>query len=188
MEAIRKYFKVQLPKYLKGLPLPRTFNGFLKLKQEEWIYLAPLLVTIAVLLYSLFFLGKSAPKQAKAGRVNRTIQLDKEKVVDFVHVTEIEDLCVKSKGKCSICRCWKSKKVSLWRLTNDGRQTADHTLPCCVAVPVLRWQPRQAQRGDWCVFLSVFVCGLSLCLTKRLLSHVTCLGDNVGPLVLQKAA
>lgn len=125
MEAIRKYLKVQLPKYLKGLPLPRTFNGFLKLKQEEWIYLAPLLVTIAVLLYSLFFSGKSAPKQAKAGRVNRMIQLEKEKVVDFVDVTEIEDLCAKGKGKCTVCRCWKSKKVSIHDGRHDGRMLDD---------------------------------------------------------------
>jgi hypothetical protein len=90
------------------LPLPRTFSGFLKLKQEEWVYLAPLLITIAALLFSLFSGGG---KSSKPGRVNRHVQLEKDKVADFLDVKEIEELCEKGKGKCVVCRCWKSKKV-----------------------------------------------------------------------------
>ncbi|KAE8912405.1 hypothetical protein PF005_g14351 [Phytophthora fragariae] len=105
MDVIRKYLKSDLPRYLKGLPLPRTFSGFLKLKQDEWLYLAPLLITIFVLGLSLFA-GKSS---AKPGRVNRKVQLEKEKVVDFVSVPDVEDM-IKEKGKCTVCRCWKSKK------------------------------------------------------------------------------
>ncbi|KAJ0406504.1 hypothetical protein P43SY_001435 [Pythium insidiosum] len=110
MEAVRNYLKVQLPRYLKGLPLPRTFKGFLKLKQEEWLYLAPLLITIGVLLFTLL---APSGKSSKPGRVNRQIQLEKEKVVDFMEVKEIEDLVTKGKGKCAVCRCWKSKKFPL---------------------------------------------------------------------------
>ncbi|KAJ0410581.1 hypothetical protein ATCC90586_007414 [Pythium insidiosum] len=65
MEAVRNYLKVQLPRYLKGLPLPRTFKGFLKLKQEEWLYLAPLLITIGVLLFTLL---APSGKSSKPGR------------------------------------------------------------------------------------------------------------------------
>lgn len=103
--------QVDLPRYLKGLPLPRTFNGFLKLKQDEWLYLAPLLIAIFVLLFSIFAGGKSGPKDPKGLRVNRKIQLEKEKVADVIPVTEIEEIAKGKDGKCAMCRCWKSKKV-----------------------------------------------------------------------------
>ncbi len=99
---------------MKGLPLPRTFSGFLKLKQDEWIYLAPLLITIAVLLFTLLAPGGNS---SKPGRVNRKVHLEKDKVVDFADVKEIEDLCEKGKGKCVVCRCWKSKKVGMYTCT-----------------------------------------------------------------------
>lgn len=131
MEVVRKYLKVQLPKYLKGLPFPRTFSGFLKLKQEEWLYLAPLLVTIAVLLFSLFSPGSSA----KPGRVNRQVHLEKEKVVDFLEVKEIEDLVTKGKGKCAVCRCWKSKKFPLCDGTHmkHNKETGDNVGPLVIS-------------------------------------------------------
>ncbi|KAG3254243.1 hypothetical protein PI124_g1195 [Phytophthora idaei] len=105
MDVIRKYLKSDLPRYLKGLPLPRTFSGFLKLKQDEWMYLAPLFITIFVLGLTLFA-GKC---NTKPGRVNHKVQLEKEKVVDFVSIPDVEDV-IKSKGKCTLCRCWKSKE------------------------------------------------------------------------------
>uniref|UniRef100_K3WAJ6 Iron-binding zinc finger CDGSH type domain-containing protein n=1 Tax=Globisporangium ultimum (strain ATCC 200006 / CBS 805.95 / DAOM BR144) TaxID=431595 RepID=K3WAJ6_GLOUD len=134
MEAIRRYLKVQLPRYLKGLPLPRTFAGFLKLKQEEWMYLMPLLVTIAVLFYSLFFSGKSDSKSAKAFRVNRQVKLEKEKVVDFLDVPEVEDLVNKGKGKCLVCRCWKSKKFPLCDGSHvkHNKETGDNVGPLVI--------------------------------------------------------
>jgi len=62
-----------------------------------------------VLLVSIFAGGKS--KDPRAGRVNRKIELEKEKVANLVPVKEIEELVAKGKGKCAVCRCWKSKKV-----------------------------------------------------------------------------
>ena len=39
------------------------------------------------------------------GRVNKSVSLDKPKVVDFVKSSDIEDA-----GKLVLCRCWKSSK------------------------------------------------------------------------------
>ncbi|TDH69259.1 hypothetical protein CCR75_002581 [Bremia lactucae] len=104
MDAIRRYLKTSLPRYLKGLPLPRTFSGFLKLKYDDWMYLAPLLITILALGLTLFA-GKNS---TKPGRLNRKVQLEKEKVVDFISLPDVEEI-IKTKGKCTLCRCWKSK-------------------------------------------------------------------------------
>lgn len=123
--------QVQLPRYLKGLPLPRTFSGFLKLKQDEWMYLAPLLVTIAILFYSLFFSGKSDSKSSGKLRVNRSVKLEKDKVVDFMDVTDVEELITKGKGKCLVCRCWKSKKFPLCDGSHvkHNKETGDNVGP-----------------------------------------------------------
>ena len=43
-------------------------------------------------------------KKEKRPRINKTIKLEEEKVVDTVNVTDIGD-------KKVFCRCWKSKKV-----------------------------------------------------------------------------
>ncbi|DAZ94410.1 TPA: hypothetical protein N0F65_003439 [Lagenidium giganteum] len=133
MEAIRRYLKVQLPRYLKGLPLPRTFAGFAKLKQDEWMYLAPLLITIGVLIFSLFFSGKSQ-KPARLQRINHTIKLDKEKVVNTVKIPDVEELCDKNGGKCVMCRCWKSKKFPYCdgSHTKHNKETGDNVGPLIV--------------------------------------------------------
>lgn len=143
---------MQLPRYLKDLPLPRTFAGFLKLKQEEWLYLAPLLLTIFVLLVSIFSGGKS--KDPRAMRVNRKIELEKEKVANLVPVKEIEELVTKGKGKCAVCRCWKSKKVRLavaCCLVGVVMRSGAY-VRCLVVmtltVPLLRRRAHEAQQGD----------------------------------------
>jgi hypothetical protein len=111
---------------LKGLPLPRTFSGFSKLTQEEWSYLAPLLITVVVILYSIFSPSKSSTKPSKPSRINKAIQLEKDKVVDTVDIDDVEDLCKKGKGKCAVCRCWKSKKVRRKILTVDHGSLSYH--------------------------------------------------------------
>lgn len=115
MEAISRAIKVQLPNYLKSLPVPSTFGGFLKLTGKEWMRLAPLLVAESLLLYLVIswllrlFSKPAAKKDAHPDWINKTQQKDKEKVADTI---QIEDLAEKA-AYHAFCRCWKSKKVKL---------------------------------------------------------------------------
>ena len=43
--------QVQLPGYLKSLPLPKTLEGFLELTSTQWIELVPFLLMLLILLY-----------------------------------------------------------------------------------------------------------------------------------------
>ena len=90
------------------------------------MYLAPLLITVTVLALTLFT-GKG---NSKPGRVNRKVQLDKEKVVDFMSVPDVEDV-IKAKGKCTVCRCWKSKKFPLCDGSHvkHNKETGDNVGP-----------------------------------------------------------
>ena len=90
------------------------------------MYLAPLLITLAVLAVTLFT-GKGS---SKPGRVNRKVQLEKEKVVDFMSVPDVEDV-IKEKGKCTVCRCWKSKKFPLCDGSHvkHNKETGDNVGP-----------------------------------------------------------
>lgn len=40
-----------MPAYLKAVPLPKTFQGFLNLNREEWLELLPLLILVSILFY-----------------------------------------------------------------------------------------------------------------------------------------
>lgn len=55
-------------------------------------------------------LGKSSSRETKVKkcRVNTSIKLDTEKVVDTL-TSDIEDLPACKDGKVVLCRCWKSK-------------------------------------------------------------------------------
>lgn len=104
MEVISRVIKIQLPNYLRSLPIPSTFGGFLKLSGSEWVQLVPFVVTTSVVVYLVISaLVPSKPKKEEEW-VNKTHQKEKEKVAD---VFQIEDLGDKS----VFCRCWKSKKV-----------------------------------------------------------------------------
>ena len=112
MEAISRAIKVQLPNYLRSLPIPSTFGGFLKLSGKEWGQLAPLLVTVSLVLYLVISslkrsTSKPAAKKPDQDWINKTQQKDKEKVADTI---QIEDLAEKA-AYHAFCRCWKSKKV-----------------------------------------------------------------------------
>ena len=115
MEAISRAIKVQLPNYLKSLPVPSTFGGFLKLTGKEWARLAPLLLAESLLLYLVIswllrlFSKPATKKEAHVDWINKTLQKDKEKVADTI---QIEDLAEKA-AYHAFCRCWKSKKVTV---------------------------------------------------------------------------
>lgn len=114
MEAVSRVIKVQLPNYLRSLPVPSTFGGFLKLSGKEWRQLAPLLLTLSFFIYLVIkrLTRRSASKPTAKKTpdqdwVNKTLQKDKEKVADTI---QIEDLAEKA-AYHAFCRCWKSKKV-----------------------------------------------------------------------------
>jgi len=104
MEVVSRVIRIQLPNYLRSLPIPSTFGGFLKLSGSEWVQLVPFVVTTSVVAYLVVSaLVPSKPKKEEEW-VNKTHQKEKEKVADAF---EIEDLGEKT----VYCRCWKSKKV-----------------------------------------------------------------------------
>ncbi len=112
MEAISRAIKEQLPNYLRSLPIPSTFGGFLKLSGKEWGQLAPLLVSVSLFLYLVISslkrsTSKPAAKKPDQDWINKTQQKEKEKVADTI---QIEDLAEKA-AYHAFCRCWKSKKV-----------------------------------------------------------------------------
>ncbi|OQR85594.1 zinc finger CDGSH domain-containing protein 1 [Achlya hypogyna] len=131
MEAIRHALKVRLPKYLKSLPIPSTVAGLGKLTQEEWLVLAPLLITVAVLLCTIFSGIGGGSKKAAPARINKSVKLESEKVVD---TCDIEDMFQKGSLKCVLCRCWKSKKFPFCdgAHAKHNKETGDNVGPLII--------------------------------------------------------
>ncbi|XP_021101055.1 CDGSH iron-sulfur domain-containing protein 2 isoform X1 [Heterocephalus glaber] len=110
LESVARIVKVQLPAYLKQLPVPESITGFAHLTGEkngtkvaEWLRLLPFLGVLALLGYLAvrpFFPKK---KQQKDSLINLKIQKENPKVVNEIN---IEDLCL---TKAAYCRCWRSK-------------------------------------------------------------------------------
>ncbi|KAF0697907.1 Aste57867_11439 [Aphanomyces stellatus] len=130
MEAIRKVLKIDLPKYLKSLPIPSTVEGITKLTSEEWQILAPFLVAVVVLLVTILssFVGGGSKKSS---RINTAVSLEKDKVVD---TCDIEDMFTKGSLKCVLCRCWKSKKFPYCDGAHNehNKKTGDNVGPLIV--------------------------------------------------------
>ncbi|XP_058049589.1 CDGSH iron-sulfur domain-containing protein 2-like isoform X1 [Ahaetulla prasina] len=107
LDSLARIVKVQLPAYLKRLPLPESVGGFLRLTVSEWLRLLPFLGVLALLGYLAIrpFLPKKKKRQ-KDSLINIKIQKENPKVVNEIN---IEDLC---HTKAVYCRCWRSKTVS----------------------------------------------------------------------------
>ncbi|XP_047574061.1 CDGSH iron-sulfur domain-containing protein 2 [Lutra lutra] len=103
LESVARIVKVQLPAYLKRLPVPESLTGFARLTVAEWLRLLPFLGVLALLGYLSIrpFLPKK--KQQKDSLINLKIQKENPKVVNEIN---IEDLCL---TKAAYCRCWRSK-------------------------------------------------------------------------------
>ncbi|KAL9984448.1 hypothetical protein ACROYT_G006740 [Oculina patagonica] len=132
MEAISRAIKEQLPNYLRSLPIPSTFGGFLKLSGKEWGQLAPLLVSVSLFLYLVISslkrsTSKPAAKKPDQDWINKTQQKEKEKVADTI---QIEDLAEKA-AYHAFCRCWKSKKFPRCdgSHTQHNKETGDNVGP-----------------------------------------------------------
>ena len=102
--------QVQLPGYLKSLPLPKSIGGFGDLNREEWLELLPFILFLVILLYLVFspFLNYITRTKQRRPRVNRKIKLNEPKVAT---VMDIEDVSKEGKDKVAFCRCWRSNKV-----------------------------------------------------------------------------
>ncbi|XP_031727306.1 CDGSH iron-sulfur domain-containing protein 2 [Anarhichas minor] len=103
LESVSRIIKVQLPAYLKKLPLPETIGGFARLTVSEWLRLLPLLGILALLGYLTIRPFMPKKKKQKDSLINLKIQKENPKVVNEI---DIEDL--KSPRVC-YCRCWRSK-------------------------------------------------------------------------------
>uniref|UniRef100_A0A8C5PY69 CDGSH iron-sulfur domain-containing protein 2 n=1 Tax=Leptobrachium leishanense TaxID=445787 RepID=A0A8C5PY69_9ANUR len=103
LEILARVIKVQLPAYLKKLPVPDSIAGFTRLTVSEWLRLLPFLGVMALLGYLAIrpFLAKK--KQQKDSLINLKIQKENPKVVNEIN---IEDLHL---AKAAYCRCWRSK-------------------------------------------------------------------------------
>jgi CDGSH-type Zn-finger protein len=127
MESVYQLIKVALPNYLRGLPVPKSFDGFGKLQYSDWISLILFLHVVLLIIVALvkLFLPRGPTK------INPDIKKDDPKVVDLV---EIEDL---ETEKTAYCRCWKSKKFPLCdgAHSDHNKLTGDNIGPlvvkCC---------------------------------------------------------
>ena len=117
MEAAARFVKVQLPNYLRSLPVPNSFSGCAQLTSRELVQLAPLVIVTSVAVYVVLSAIIPARKKKDSDWVNKDKQKEKPKVADVV---EIEDLGEKT----SFCRCWKSKKVSGTRSGTTGHPSS----------------------------------------------------------------
>ena len=119
MEVVARLIKVQLPNYLRSLPIPATLGGFAQLSGNEWVQLIPFVVTTTVVVYlvvsSVLPSGKSNDASTSSW-VNKDKQKDKDKVADIVDVEDMGE-------KTAYCRCWKSKKVIIKVVHNSTRHT-----------------------------------------------------------------
>lgn len=105
MDGAARFVKVQLPNYLRSLPIPNNFNGFTQLTRAELVQLAPLVIVTSIAVYVVLSALIPSRKKKDSDWINKNKQKEKPKVADVV---QIEDLGEKT----AFCRCWKSQKVS----------------------------------------------------------------------------
>ncbi|XP_004384632.1 CDGSH iron-sulfur domain-containing protein 2-like [Trichechus manatus latirostris] len=125
LDSVVRNVKVQLPAYLKRLPVPESITRFARLTVSEWLRLLPFLGVLALLGYLAVrpFLPKE--KQQKDSLINLKIQKENPKVVNEIN---IEDLCL---TKAVYCRCWRSKMFPVcdWSHNKHNELTGDNVGP-----------------------------------------------------------
>ena len=105
--------QVQLPGYLKSLPLPKTVAGFAELTRDQWLELIPFLLFLFVLLYLIMSpcIGMLTRTKHRRPRVNRKVRMNEPKVADTFDLEDLDKALKDNNGSVSYCRCWKSNKV-----------------------------------------------------------------------------
>ena len=115
LQCIWHYVQVQLPGYLKSLPIPTTVGGFAELTRDQWLQLVPFFLFLFVLLYLLFspFVGMVTSTKQRRPRVNRRQKLNEKKVVNMFDMEDLDKMVKEKNGKVAYCRCWKSATVCM---------------------------------------------------------------------------
>ncbi|XP_055499887.1 CDGSH iron-sulfur domain-containing protein 2 [Leucoraja erinacea] len=103
LDALARIVKVQLPAYLKRIPLPSSLHGFTQLTVVEWLRLLPFLGVLALLGYLAIRPFISRKKQQKDSLINLKIQKENPKVVNEINIEDLQFT------KAAYCRCWRSK-------------------------------------------------------------------------------
>ncbi|KAH9514473.1 hypothetical protein Btru_025345 [Bulinus truncatus] len=107
MESFNTLFKTSLPKYLRSLPIPKTFAGFANTTSDEWIALAPFFLTVTFILYAMVHtICSRRRRRIPKPKVNFHLQKEDSKVVTQMDIEDLGD-------KIAFCRCWRSKKFPL---------------------------------------------------------------------------
>ncbi|BFZ02764.1 hypothetical protein BsWGS_05803 [Bradybaena similaris] len=106
METIHTFLKIVLPKYLKSLPIPKTFSGIAALSGEDYLNLTPFVIIVILIIYSTFKTLLFGRRKVKKPKVNEGIQKEESKVVTQMDIEDIAD-------NIAFCRCWRSKKFPL---------------------------------------------------------------------------
>ncbi|XP_072110891.1 CDGSH iron-sulfur domain-containing protein 2 [Mobula birostris] len=103
LDVLARIVKVQLPAYLKRIPLPVTVGGFAQLTVAEWLRLLPFLGVLALLGYLAVRPFIPRKKQQKDSLINLKIQKENPKVVNEINIEDLQFT------KAAYCRCWRSK-------------------------------------------------------------------------------
>ena len=113
LSLTHKHTQVQLPGYLKALPLPKTFGGFVELTREQWLELIPFFLFLSVVLYLILSpcLNVLTSTKQRRPRVNHRQKLNEPKIADSFDMEDLGKKLKENKGKVSLCRCWKSNEV-----------------------------------------------------------------------------
>ena len=98
--------QVQLPGYLKSLPVPKSVGGFYELTRNEWLQLTPFFIFLITFVYIILspFIGFLTNARKPRPRINSKQKLSEPKVADTVDIEDLGD-------KTVYCRCWRSNKV-----------------------------------------------------------------------------
>uniref|UniRef100_A0A0B7B2E9 CDGSH iron-sulfur domain-containing protein 2 homologue n=1 Tax=Arion vulgaris TaxID=1028688 RepID=A0A0B7B2E9_9EUPU len=106
MESVHAIFKLYLPRYLKGLPIPKSFGGIAALSGDDFLALAPFVLIVLVIFYSLAKTLLFGRRKVRKPKINEFVQKEESKVVTQLDIEDIGD-------NIALCRCWRSKKFPL---------------------------------------------------------------------------
>ncbi|CAF0774852.1 unnamed protein product [Brachionus calyciflorus] len=123
MDLISNFFKRDVSKYFRDLPLPNSFGGLMNLSGEDFLKLVPLLSVLALFSYILFREINNLGKKKQVSWVNKSLMKNKPKIADIYTKEDISKIIDKEK-KVAYCRCWKSQSFPFC----DGSHTFHNTV------------------------------------------------------------